>query len=79
MRRFHFFMCFGFRGHKVPEDDLHETGLNQDEHYVALGPPFLEPYASIRPNGTLNEILFKKKVHHVALKTLKSRHLNEIL
>ena len=20
MRRFHFFMCFGFRGHKVPED-----------------------------------------------------------
>ena len=40
---------------------LNETGLNQDERSMALGPPFLEPYASIRPKGTLNEILFKKK------------------
>ena len=40
---------------------LNETRLNQDERYVALGPPFLEPYTSIRPKGTLNEILLKKK------------------
>ena len=45
---------------------LNETGLNQDERYVALAPPFLEPYTSIRPKGTLNEILLKKKVHHMA-------------